>query len=203
MIPKIEFRYSDIYDRRYRESKDIQTRLKKKKQEYPSRKEIVKYMNKAERLWKDYERDILKEISKITKLNWKEKKIICYVIGCGRSFSEPLTVRTFKKDFNTFIDTLTHELIHQISSQDEVRYMKWHNYVLKHYSKELRITKTHILLCAVHWEILEKMFGKKRLEKEIKRHEKPIDYKRAWKIVEEEGVDNILKKFYKIIGREK
>ena len=118
MVPKIEFRYSDVYDRNYRESEKIQKYLEKRKEKYPDRKEIINYIKKAEKLWRKEEKKILIEISRITVLKWKEKRIICYVIGCGQPFSEPLTIRTYGKDFEIFIDTLTHELIHQISNQN-------------------------------------------------------------------------------------
>jgi hypothetical protein len=199
MIPKIEFRYSSVYDRNYRESKSIQKYLKKRNEEYPSREEVIKYMKKAEKLWRKSEKKILIEISRITKLKWKEKRIICYIIGVGRSFSEPLTVRTFGKLWDRFIDVLTHELIHNIFNENNDKYMKWYNYVFKKYSKELRATKTHIVLCAVHWKLLLKLFGEERLKKEIKRYKEDIDYKRAWEIVEKESPDVILNKFYKLI----
>jgi hypothetical protein len=198
MIPKIEFRYSDVYDRHYRESKSIQEYLKERNEEYPSKEEVLNYMKKVERLWRKIEKEILTEISKITKLKWKEKRIICYVIGVGRPFSEPLTIRTYGKLLDRFIDVLTHELVHSISNQNEEKYLKWFNYVSKHYSKELRTTKTHILLCAVHWKLILKLFDEKRLNKEIKRYQKDIDYKRAWEIVVKETPDKILNKFYKL-----
>jgi len=153
MIPKIEFRYSDVYDRNYRDSKKIQEYLKNKNEEYPSRKEIIDYTKKVEKLWRKKEKKILIEISKITGLKWKEKRIICYVVGCGQPFSDPLTIRTYGKDFEIFIDTLTHELIHQISTQNEKIFMRWYNYIKKKYTNEERTTKTHIFLTAVHWKI--------------------------------------------------
>lgn len=198
MIPKVEFRYSEVYDRMYRESTDMQSYLKKKKRKYPSREKILNYANKVEKLWKKYEKQIFTEISKTMKLSWKEKKILCYIIGCGRPFSDPLTIRVYEKK-GTFIDTLTHELIHQIQIQNSKKYLKWHRYVLKHYPKEERITKTHILLSAVHWKVLEKLFGKKRVREEIKKHCKDTGYRRAWEIVEKEGADKIIKIFIRLI----
>ena len=198
MIPKIEFRYSDVYDRNYRESKSIQNYLKKRKEKYPSRKEIIRYMKKGEILWRKFEKKILTEISRITRLKWKERRIICYIVGVGRPFSEPLTIRTYGKLWDRFIDVLTHELIHNIFNENDGKYMKWYNYVFKKYSKELRATKTHIALCAVHWKLLLKLFDEERLKKEIKRYRKDLDYKRAWEIVEEENPDVILNKFYKL-----
>jgi hypothetical protein len=202
IIPKIEFRYSEVYDRNYRESIEIKNILKEKNQEYPSKEEIFAYMKKVKKLWAGQEEKILSEISKVSKFDWKEKRIICYVIGIGRPFSEPLTMRTYGKNTNRFITTLIHELIHQIFTQNKKEYSKWHNFVLEKYEKEERLTKTHILLSAIHWKILDKFFGKDSIEKEIKQfnHE---EYKRAWEIVKKETPDKIIKKFYEIIENEK
>ena len=200
MIPKIEFRYSKVYDRHYRESAEIKKHLKEKKQEYPSGKETKYYMKKVEKIWRKKEKEILVEIQKISKLKWRDKKIICYVVGCGRSFSEPLTLRIFGKDTDTFIDTLIHELIHQIHIQDP-KYMKWQNHVFKKYEKEERVTKTHIALDAIYWKVIKNIFNEKRTEREIKRHQRDKGYARAWEIVQEEGRENVLKKFHKIISK--
>ena len=172
MIPKIEFRYSDVYDRNYRNSKFIQNYLEEKNQKYPSKKEILNYIKKAENIWEEKREKILKEISKISGFEWKEKRIICYVVGVGRPFSDPLTIRTYGRNINRFIETLTHELIHQIFIQNKKEYSKWNNFVLRKYEKEERLTKSHILLSAIHWKLLEKLRGKIAIEKEIKKYEK-------------------------------
>jgi len=198
MVPKIELRYSRIHDDRYRNSSLIQKNLKKKKKTYPSMKKIESYTMAVKKVWKKEEKSILKEMSKITGLKWKEKKIICYVVGIGRSYSDPLTVRLFKNK-SDFVDILTHELIHQIQMQNSSRIKNWFKYINKKYKTETGLTRGHILLHAIHWKILEKMFGKGRLKKNIKSLQKLKDYKRAWKIVEKEGADEIIKKFKKII----
>jgi len=202
IIPKIEFRYSEVYDRNYRESTDIKNILKEKNQEYPSREEILEYIKKVKKLWEEQNEEILLEISNISKFNWKEEKIICYVVGICRPFSEPLTMRTYGKNTNRFITTLIHELIHQIFTQNKKEYSRWNNFVLEKYEKEKRLTKNHILLSAIHWKILNKFFGKDSIKKEIKQlnHE---EYKRAWEIVKKETPDKIIKKFYGIIENEK
>lgn len=199
MIPKIEFRYSGIYDGKYRNSKQTQKYLKEKNQDYPSKEKILKYIKSIEKLWEKCREETLKEISKISGLKWKEKKIICYVIGCGRPFSDPLTIRTYGKDVKRFVETLIHELIHQIQIQNKKECEKWHKYISKKYSKEKRITRKHILLSAIHWKFLEKFYGRKGINEEIKKYDKSRDYKKAWKIVEKECADNIIKKFKGVI----
>ena len=185
MIPKIEFVYSSIYD-------SMWPKPKKKLSENI----IDNYLNSIEKIWKKEGGKILSEISKISGLKWKEEKIKCYLLSGGRCFSYPLTI-TYFKDKNRFIDILTHELIHQIQIQ-YADWDKWKFYFFKNYGKynqESLLTKGHIFLNAVHYKILKKLYGKKRLNLNIKRHDKWADYKRAWEIVKEEGYENIIKNF--------
>lgn len=196
MIPKIEFVYSRVYDDMQRNSAILQRKLKLEKEKYPTRKEIINYMKKINKLWKKYEDKILKKISKITGLKWKENKIKCYIVGIIRPFSDPLTIRLYK-DKNDFIDTLVHELIHQIQIQNVKKMKKWLIYIDKNYKNESILTKNHILLHAVHTKIYETIFSKKRLLRDINKS-KIQDYKRAWDIVIKEGADNIIKCFKQI-----
>jgi len=55
MIPKIELRYSRIYDNKYRNSSLIQKNLKKKKKIYPSMKKIESYTKVVKKVWKKKE----------------------------------------------------------------------------------------------------------------------------------------------------
>jgi hypothetical protein len=199
MIPKIEFRYSDIYDRKYKESKKTKENLKKKNKTYPSRNNILNYIEDVKKLWDKKNKKILKEISKVSGLKWKEKKIICYVIGAGKSFSDPLTIKVYEKEPKKFVETLTHELIHQIQTQNKRKYLTWHKYVLERYKNEEKLTQNHILLSAMHWKILEKLEGEEGIKKEIKKFDKNKEYKRAWEIVKKETPDSIIKKFKEII----
>ena len=85
-----------------------------------------------------------------------------------------------------------------MEGKNRKKWIKWKNYAWKKYKKEPFITRNHILLHSVHAILLERLFGEKRLKKEIKR---PInkDYKRSWEIVQKEGYQNILNEFKKII----
>ena len=201
MIPKIKFRHSKIYDDQYRNSKHIQEILKKEKKDYPSPKEIINYIGEVKKIWKKQSKKILKEIQKVSGLKWNENQIICYVIGRGKSFSDPLTVRAWLDDKEKFINTLTHELIHNLQVQNRKSYLKWDEYAKNKYKKEPEVTKDHILLLSIHWKILEKIFGKDELEREIKSYDKMPDYKKAWKIVRKEGAEKIIEKFKEVINK--
>jgi hypothetical protein len=75
-------------------------------------------MEKVEKLWRRYEKKILKELPTITRLKWKSRFICCYVVGRCIPFSDPLTLPVYEKSQDYFIDTLVHELIHRLSTQN-------------------------------------------------------------------------------------
>lgn len=195
MIPKIEFKYSWIYDQNWREWIKLYPRFKGK---YPDYKKIQKYIKKVEPLWRKQEKKIMVELSKIIKLSWKDKEITCYVVGRCIPFSDPLTLGLYKNT-NWFIDTLTHELIHQLFSQkgEMERSKKAWDYFFKKYKKESRKTIIHIPLHAIHANIYLKLFNEKRLKENIKWNRKFKDYRSSWEIVEKEGYENIIKEFRK------
>lgn len=191
--PKIRFRYSWIYDQNWKEWIKI---YEKKSQKYPSAKEVLNYIKKVEKLWKKIEKKILSELSNITGLMWKEDFIYCYVVGKCIPFSDPLTMPMYK-DTDYFIDTLIHELIHQLFTQEGN--MKQSSEAWKHidrkYKKETIKTRIHIPLHSIHFHIYMKFFNEKRLKTDIESISFLPDYKRSWKIVQKEGYQNIIREF--------
>jgi hypothetical protein len=193
LLPKIIFKYSWIYNEHWKE-------VYNKNKEYPSEKEINSYIKKVEKLWRKDEKKILKELSVISGLRWKEKLIICYVVGKCIPFSDPLTIKTYKEyPPNYFIDVLTHELIHQLFTQSEnMRKSKkaW-DYFHRKYKNEKFNTIIHIPVHAMHSYIILKYFGEKRLKREIESLSHLPDYKKAWNIVKNEEYKNIIREFNK------
>ncbi|MEK6928574.1 MAG: hypothetical protein AABW65_01290 [Nanoarchaeota archaeon] len=194
MIPHIEFRYSWIYDQNMREwSKS----MKFGQEKYPNQQKVMEYIPKVERLWRKKEKTILKELSKISKLSWKEKKIICYIVGRSLPFSDPLTLPIYQKHINRSIDVLVHELIHQLFTQEgntEKSEKSW-NYIWRKYKKYSIRTKVHVPLHAIHEHIYKKFFDERRLKIEIWITKNYPDYKNAWDIVQKEGYKNILQEW--------
>lgn len=107
MLPKIIFKYSHIYDQNWQ----TWFQVYKKSSRKLSPRKVQSYMKAAEKVWRKYEKIILQELPRIIKLKWKEKEIICYVVGDCRPFSDPLTLPVYE-DKGLFVDVLTHELIH-------------------------------------------------------------------------------------------
>ncbi len=197
MIPKIEFVYSWIYDSLFEENfKKNPPHFAPTK--YPSPEKIREFIKEIEPLWRKHENKVLKELSRVSGLKWKEKEIKAYVVGVTYPFSDPLTLPKYK-DKNWFIDNLIHELIHQLFIQKgnlEISNNSW-DFIDKKYKKESQKTRIHIPLHAIHKSIYLKFFGKKRLMIEQKFMKKHKDYHNSWQIVNKEGHENIINEFKK------
>ncbi|PIN95618.1 hypothetical protein COU56_01035, partial [Candidatus Pacearchaeota archaeon CG10_big_fil_rev_8_21_14_0_10_31_9] len=191
MKPKVEFRFSEIYDSLFKENYSYEKEWGK----YPNASEIKNYIKKIEIKWKEIGNLILKEISDISGLTWQEDKIICYVIGKTIPFSDPLTVPVYEDEADYIIDVITHELIHQIFIQNEGKLKNYWEYIGKKYSKENPVTKIHIILHAIHKTIYLKLFDEARLKRDIEWISDIEEYKRSWEIVKKEGHKNIIKEF--------
>lgn len=186
---RIIFKYSWIYDQIWK------TRLNnnfKRLDKYPSPNEIKEYIELQRIKWAKYETKILSEISKITGLEWQEDKIYCYIVGFCTAFSDPLTL-SMKANKN-FIDTLAHELIHQIQIQNSKKLLKSYTSLKAKYPNESILTINHIILFAVYMKLYLKLFDRKRLQKN--KPSKNQEYVKAWQIVEKEGSENILEGFF-------
>ena len=190
MIPKIEFRYSWIYDTK---NNFKETSLKK----------ILNYTKLIEKKWAKIGNKILIELQNISGLQWEEKIIICYIVTKTIPFSDPLTIpiyesKKYNKDY--FIDVLVHELIHRLFTQKENKKISGKSWkkIEKKFKNENKKVVTHIVLNAIHKHILLKFFNKKRLKINIKALKHLKDYRRAWDIVEKQGYKFIINFFKKI-----
>ena len=163
--PKIEFRYSWEYDWRNKQRLSYIAKqdksFRKAVRRYPSPKSIEKTIMKYRRLWKKYESIIPAEISRISGLRWRQKIIYCYVVGHTTSFSEPLTLSVFKSD-QEFVDTLTHELIHQLEYQNWDRIKGFFRWLSRKYKNETGQTRhSHHRVCYPRTRIPEIFRSKK------------------------------------------
>lgn len=186
-IPKIKFRYSQVYDNQRRKNQILQDNLREKDLTYPSVKKI-------ENLWRRFEKITLLEIAKITGLEWEKSKIICYVVRVQKfPFSDLLTIGIFQNE-EAFIDILVHELIHNIFRQNinRKKVTRFFIYINKKYFGETVKTLNHIHLHVIHVKIYKLIFGEDRLEKNIDKDKKFQDYSKMWEIVEKKGSENLV-----------
>lgn len=206
MIPKVEFVYSFIYDKII-----VEQYWKAKFDWKASRQRFSKFVKKLEPKWRKIEKAVLSDLAKSSGLKWSEPKIKCYVTTHHffAPFSDPLTIgiyNRFTKKVSKpeqFIQSLMHELIHQLFVQQknkkafDAAFWK----IAGKYPKEIRNTKTHILLQALLRPLIVKYFGNKMLKTEIERskHFKMGGYYEAWQIVEKEGYQNIISEFRSLL----
>lgn len=179
-MPKLIFRRSWLYD---------QALARKRDYKMPSYRVLDSHVRKVEKEWSKHGAKILNEIVRVTKLNWQEKEIVCYITAGIIPYSDPLTL-----NLRSDIDTLTHELIHRILSEPEnwKRIKSSWTKLMKKYKDEPQKTKTHIIVHAIHAAVLKKLFGEKRLKREKKVVLDP-KYIRSWAIVDVDGYGNIVK----------
>lgn len=150
-------------------------------------------MNIYEKLWAKEGKKILQELQYVVKLKWSEPYIICYITWGVYPYSNPLTLNITTSP-TRFIEFLTHELIHRLLSLQNDSVKKGKNWarLMKKYKKYPRLTKTHIIVHAVHEHIIRKFYGEAKLETE-KKSVKHRDYILSWRIVERDGYKNIIK----------
>lgn len=193
--PKIIFCYSWPYDIHWNEWTKQKFALPEKK--VLPETSVAEIIKKIEKKWLPIEEMIEKEISIILNIQWKEKKIPCYIVSNGHGISNPMTVGINQKNLDQIIDTLIHELTHRIFIQEEnikKAQLAW-EWIRKEYKEENQITQNHIICHSLVKHLYLAFFNKKRLLKEMEINQKHKDYKRAWEIVERDDFNNILKNF--------
>lgn len=192
-VPKVNLRYSWIYDQHWRMVYQTDEPRHNKRYPYPTQKRIKKYLQALQFEWRKHEKKLLTEMCRVTGLPWKVEQIPCYMVGRCIPFSDPLTLPVYRT-INGAVDTLTHELIHCLFQQPGApRLMqKYWNQVDRIYSKDSSNAQGHILVHAVHQHLFLKYFSEARLhaDQEVLKH--LPDYRRAWEIVEQEGYKKII-----------
>lgn len=193
-IPKTIFKYSFIYNEHCKDF--INLKFPQFAADYPLEEDILKYIEIVKNIWEPIEKNTLTEMAKIINFSWDNDNILCYVVGSCVPFSDPVTLRLYK-NYDRFIDTLVHELIHRCLSQDinDEKMNKVYNIIEDKYKNEPIKTRIHITVHAIHTHLYLKLFSPERLQKDINRTKDDYDYKRAWDIVNAEGYQNILKYF--------
>ncbi len=187
MIPQLVFQRSWLYD----EALKRERRFVKP----PSGKLFRNRMLRYRKLWEKDKDGILKELPRVTKIKWSEPYITVYVTWGVYPYSNPLTVNITTPP-SQIVHFLTHELIHRILSLQKESPKKEKNWerLMRKYKQYPQITRTHIVVHAIHEHILRKFFGVRQLESE-KKIIKNKAYILAWHIVERDGYKNIINEF--------
>ncbi|MEA2007051.1 MAG: hypothetical protein U9O20_02735 [Patescibacteria group bacterium] len=105
-----------------------------------------------------------------------------------------MTIGINQREPEAVLETLMHELTHRIFIQEgsrEKTRKSWRR-IREKYSKQGKITQTHIVCYALLNKLYLRFFDKKILQKEIERSGKRESYGEAWRIVKSEGYEQIL-----------
>lgn len=194
MIPKIIIRYNRFLDPIFIEW--VKGQEKFKEASIPSQKDVFKRIKNYRDLWDKYGSLILKNMIKITGLTFKRNQIDIHVVSVNpRSFSFPIIIKS-RHDDVSFINTITHELIHCLFSDNSEK-------VNKHipWDKEIigqDIGNDHVIVHAIlKYIYLDVLKSPKNLKENILLSEFPGNegYAIAWKIVEDIPYKEIIREF--------
>jgi hypothetical protein len=147
--------------------------------------------------WSEWGPKVFEQLRIITTMEWVESDIRCYIVsGTKSSFSHPLTIKLYDTDEQMF-DTFVHELIHRLlNNPNAPQHLKdARKKFMEPYEQETKTVKSHIILHAIHAELIVNLFGQERLDRVLALVWSK-DYIRAWDIVKERGREQILKEVF-------
>ncbi|MDO8617313.1 MAG: hypothetical protein Q7N87_00230 [Candidatus Uhrbacteria bacterium] len=195
-IPHVTFRYSPIYDEQWRAAFDL---LPKHERPYPDVKTTMVFMHRLEKEWRKNEQNTFKAIQKYSGIRWTIKEHLCYVVGSGDPFSDPLTMPVFapQAPIDYVSDVLCHELIHRnmIEPAFAIRWKRIFGKLQQKYPKDNENVLVHVVVHAIHDQIFKNIFSEDRLLREKRIMSVHPDYRRAWEIVDSIGAENFIKKY--------
>lgn len=192
----VVFRYSPIYDDQCHAAFDL---LPKHERPYPDEKAVVAFMRRLEKEWRKHEQETFRAIQKYSRITWTARTHLCYVVGSGIPFSDPLTMPVFapQAPIEYASDVLCHELIHRnlIEPAFQARWKRIFTRLKKCYSKDTENALIHVIVHAIHEQIFLNLFTEERLRRDKRIMSVHPDYRRAWDIVEREGAKKIIQRY--------
>lgn len=190
MVPEIIFNYSELYasavfNNAFMYSKGFAEEVRKN-----SNEAIGVYTS----LWKPKGQTILKTLSEITGIEWREKTIVAYIIDQYRGYSSPLTIPANMGE-SRFLYIMTHELTHRILDQRERAVEHYESWIKSKYPDIMPIVRNHVLVHAIDTALYLKLFSKEELDEHrgidgTKKFGDP--YVKAWELVDKEGYQEVI-----------
>ncbi len=144
--------------------------------------------------WKAREQ-VLLFMQEVLELNFYQSTINAYVVGSMRGgISTPIVIGS-KHSPAVFTDMLTHEIAHNLIS-DNKQNIQTGSILLKLYPEETLVCRNHIVLHALMKKIFLEFFNTpERLQATKELDKKAPDYTRAWEIMEALGEDAVIVRF--------
>ncbi len=166
----------------------------------PTKEKVLQKTKELREEWKQYEKEILTAVYKITELEFKRNIIDVHIVsGSPRNMSKPLIISAHEPTEN-FVNTMTHELIHKLFS-DNIHGKVYRNIFIDMFPKETTTTQSHVIVHAIlKYIYLDVLKDENKLKENLIKSKKHStnDYARAWEIVKKEGYLNLIEKFKKI-----
>jgi hypothetical protein len=148
--------------------------------------EKVKLFRKA---WEEKGHLFINFLYDETGLEFKRNIIDCFIVSAtSRNMSAPLIIGSGCSE-EKFLDTMYHELVHVLFSDNKTEKSE-------KFKEETMTVQNHVVLFAIlkkfYLEVLNDEIGLKRIYDKSS-DEKNKEYRRAWDIVDEIGVEFLIK----------
>jgi hypothetical protein len=159
--------------------------------------DIKKIVTSYQKAWKSFESKILPALTDLTGLSFRQNIIDVYIAPWFNAFSAPMVIGIMREP-DQFVDTLTHELIHRLLTDntsldfETPLLTRWQKLYGKDHSFGMIV---HIPVHAIHKAIyLDILKDPSRLKRDIAENTaaKTTDYMTAWEYVEAHGYKKII-----------
>lgn len=164
----------------------------------PTNEEISERVIGYKKEWEAFEKKLLRSLYKISGLKFKRNIIDVHIVsGNPRQFSWPIVIKSgFKPE--EFVDTLFHELIHVLFSDNKA--IIYSKFLQTQFPNENKTVQNHVVLFAilkfVYTKVLRSSNWLDRNREMAKKHSSE-DYVKAWEIVDKIGFEKIIIDFKK------
>lgn len=154
----------------------------------------VKEYNQA---WSEYEDKVIPAICQLLDLEFKQNIIDIYIAPFSNSISDPMVIST-KYTTERFIDTIIHEIIHRLLTDNTKMPLKNNERLLSHwkplFGEEYNfVTLVHIPVHAVlKYIFIDVLNEPSRFERDVETTKKYEAYKLAWSHVNDNDYKQII-----------
>ncbi len=199
--PEIRINYAGLLNR-----SESPLLAKAKGYEMLSHEDAIVLVENYRSEWKKYEKQIIDYICATLGIQFYRDVVDVHIAQFFIPKSEPLIISCMD-DPDTFVDTLTHELIHVLLTDNDVLQLPGddRNYQLADEWASLFgeqhsfTTLVHIPAHALHSKVFADVFkDDARLKRDIKILERfdSTDYLKSWDYVQQVGADDVITKLY-------
>lgn len=190
-MPKIKIQYNRFLDPIF--IAWIQSTEQWKDWKPASQDIVISRINAYKEIWGQYEHKILKGMCGAVNLSFVRNEIDVYIVnGNTRSFSRPIVMRSGYSP-HEFVQTLTHELIHCLLSDNEDGYIE---YIHGSFGSHVAV---YSIMEYIFRDELDKPLWLEEVDPRKNKIPQPQHYIDAWEYVEKTGYRTVLEKIRSLI----